>query len=207
MNSTRLPNICFRRLLSLENVDPRYNWVLQVRQLCGQLQEPNLFDNLTSARFKYYKPELLSHYRHFLFSRDLRNVSESSFLLHPSLFTGATLSTPSGYLQWQVPIYVTRIVAQVRLCNRVSIRFTCSSGLYIIDPRVRCSVCNMQKYESLYHLLFECPIYAPTRSQFIVNLSRRGIHVGLSELDIHGAKQVAACVCNILKIRSFIFNE
>lgn len=56
---------------------------------------------------------------------------------------------------------------QLRLANKIIIKFVHKGNQYIVNSELICSVCNKNVLESLFHLYFSCPIYHHLRRQYI----------------------------------------
>lgn len=207
LRENRLPRMCFNRLRQLENVDVKYNWTLQVRQFFSRLGKLHLWNDLSVHTLKRLKPDLLAGYAGYLRTLDTSAASASSFMLFPSLFVNNIHPSPADYLTWNLPIYVVRSVAQIRLCNIRGIVFSSQGNFFKIDPSVNCSLCNLQRRETIFHIFSECPVYRSIRSEFIADLCRGGCQEGLKNVDLRQAKQIAFFVAAMLRIRAFIINE
>lgn len=103
---------------------------------------------------------------------------------------------------------LTRILAQIRMASNKRVKFTCNGSCYHIDTEAVCSVCNMMELESLDHLIFRCPVYDQIRPTAIKGLrDMNGLVAVLNDMNVFYFKIVGYFVVNLLKLRSFIFNE
>lgn len=185
----------------------KYNWALQLKQIFTQIQRPDVWSHLSGCILRRSRSELLSSYADHLRNLDLAAAAASSFLLFPSLIARDSASLPAIYLTWNVPIHVTRIMAQIRLANNRGVTFSSAGNFFFIDSNVQCTLCNLQKRELLSHILSECPIYRPIRSELILGLVSDGSPAGLENVSLQQAKLVAAFITSMLRIRAFIMNE
>lgn len=206
MESHRIPKICFNRLLELQGVDQRYNWFLQVKEYFGHIQSLSLLENLDADSLKRAKPHLLTRYQNFLYHRDTVERSRSAYLVFRDSRFG---STPEAvkYLTWCLPMYMTRIVTQLRLSTNRGMKLTYCGNSHFIDFTVSCSICNLHRDETLHHIFHECPVYRPIRTSFITRLGRDGFVGNFDALTAKELKDVSLFFIGVLKIRSFIINE
>lgn len=207
MDRRRIPRLCFDRLRELSNTDPRWNWTLQVRGWFVEIQALSIWERLDAASLKAHKSELLSRYSAFLHSKDVAGLNASSFLLFSQSLVKNPCTIPSRYLTWSLPIYVVRIMAQLRLAACEIIKFTYKGEAFLISATVTCTICNLHRNETLQHIFTECPIYSPIRTQFISRLNFNGPVDPFSRLTLKEVKLVSAFVVQMLKIRAFIMNE
>lgn len=207
MEANRLPRICFLRLLQLRHNDRRYNWALQLENIFLQISESDIWRNLSAQTLKCSKHRILKKYEELLRCTDISAASSSTFLLFPSLLPNNLDLVPSQYLTWKLPIYITRVISQLRMCNVRGVKLSSAGSSFFIDFSVSCTLCNLQRNETLFHMFLECPVYEPIRTSFLREIGPAGLFARLNMLDVRGAKIIAAFVATILKIRAFIINE
>ena len=101
MDDSRLPRICFNRLVSLQGSEAKYNWATQMGDIFSQLQMFHSWVDIDSQRLNRIRHELLSQYEKILHEQDLSMASNSTFMTFPRLFTTATSQHNSDYLTWR----------------------------------------------------------------------------------------------------------
>lgn len=206
MGDDRLPRLCFNRLRQLQNTDFKYNWSRQVEQFFTLLQKRDLWNGLCGHSLRRSKADLLTSYREYLHFLDVSAASASTFLVFPSLLRKVS-PNPAVYLTWNLPMYIVRLLAQIRLTNIRGVSFSSRGNSFYIDSTVLCSICNLQKRETLFHIFSECPVYRPVRSELISSLFADGSPNELMSADPRRARQIAHFVTAMLRIRAFIINE
>lgn len=207
MNSSRIPRICFNRLLNLENEDSRYNWTLQMKKIFSELGLQDTWAEIQTASFDRERSQIiLERYSTLLYDRDVSCVSRSSYCVFYHSFVSPNLH-PAEYLTWQLPIFMIRIIAQLRLCTARNIKFTLRGNTYTINFQDLCSLCNLGKNESLVHVMSECPIYNCIRTNCMKELGYSELQQALADLTPQKVKKIAYFISSMLKIRSFMLNE
>ncbi|CAB0001564.1 unnamed protein product, partial [Nesidiocoris tenuis] len=115
MSENRLPRICFNRLEELAERpgDPRYNWVLQVRQL---LEDAGCVQHLSTTGAQQNKSEFTRGLESVTRSVDMERALNSSHNQAPRN-TGSLEGLAAAYLEKELPLHTKRVLAQVRLAG------------------------------------------------------------------------------------------
>lgn len=205
MDNARIPKLCYLRLLELsDNCDSRYNWVAQVKSIFDSLNRTDLWNAYSrgTRNLRAIQREILTLYENKLRSDDLNSLMSSECLwLYNSLHNNT-------YLRQGLPMYITKIIAQVRTSNKKILKITSRGVTYLINNEYTCTICNLNKPESSEHIFFECPIYHPYRITFLNEISdANSLAVALSTGNPRLLTKIAFYVLNALKLRSFILNE
>ncbi len=156
------------------------------------------------------KLNIIEAFDYTLYLMDISRCISSSFIpLYKSLHFSMQ---PASFLLLQMPIKYTRLLAQLRLSSSKVLYLNFNSIMYVIDQNLTCTLCNTLQPENLFHLLFDCPVYAEVRVQFPDLLLPRTDNFAklLSLLESHGVKVIKLFwnyIFSILKVRSFLMNE
>nr|CAI5825589.1 unnamed protein product [Callosobruchus analis] len=203
MSPKRLPKICLNRLLALHNSECAYNWVLAIKSVIIDLGHPELWNNLNFTQLKRHKPILLEKLKEKLHQEDLDIALSSSYTV---FYTQLTIThDPTNHLNFKMPIYVSRILSQLRLSNNKYCAFHIKGLKYIFRPTEICTVCNNFDFETVEHILIKCPLYKEVRPNSWTSLN--AIIDILNSLTPGSAKQVCKSFFAILKLRAFLLNE
>nr|CAI5858677.1 unnamed protein product [Callosobruchus analis] len=203
MSPKRLPKICLNRLLALHNSECAYNWVLAIKSDIIDLGHPELWNNLNFTQLKRHKPILLEKLKEKLHQEDLDIALSSSYTV---FYTQLTIThDPTNHLNFKIPIYVSRILSQLRLSNNKYCAFHIKGLKYIFRPTEICTVCNNFDFETVEHILIKCPLYKEVRPNSWISLN--AIIDILNSLTPGTAKQFCKSFFAILKLRAFLLNE
>ena len=205
MNSSRLPKICFQRQISLlkTDCDIRYNWAKQVETLFEKIYCGDELSKLTLQTLKNNKKDWLTKFRDNCFSEDHVSATSSRY----PLFFLAYTQLPQKYLTYNVHISYIRIFAQLRLCNRKLLKLSTRGITYKIDYSELCTICNLNKLQSLEHILFECPPLKLGYEQHNFFTDINALQHQLTNTNIQNMKILFHAITNVLKLRSFVLNE
>lgn len=148
---------------------------------------------------------LLDKYREKLLCGDLDSFAGT---LYSGLSNITYVATNSNYLHLRVPISVTRLLSQIRLCNRVYVKISFNGNYYVINTTELCTICNLNKPETLDHIFFECPIYQGLRVLLPIGMaSIVDVWTFIYTINLKNAKLLYGFVTGVLKLRAFILNE
>lgn len=210
MEDDRLPKICFSRLLTLED-DNKYNWISGIRMLLNKAQigDINLKDSNSLCRILR---EDIAEFRLQLLREDMESLEASQFsLIYPALYAASDDHRPQEYLLWNISYNFKRFLAQLRTIGKYMIKFTFNRSIYKIDQLAICTVCNLLKRETIFHILEECPLYSPLRIHYLGGFgalgnveSLTGALVSLGEKKL---KNLFFYMSEALKLRAFAMNE
>ncbi|CAA9995829.1 unnamed protein product [Nesidiocoris tenuis] len=207
MGNERLPKICFNRLLELETslADPRYNWVLQFRQLLAQAGCEGLLEPQDCARLKQQRELLEGRLERALRLEDVEGAARSSFNRVPRN-GGSREGKCCPYLVAALPLYAKRLLAQTRLAGRHFCRVYLNKLCIKFTADRTCQVCDMPRPDTLEHLIAECAVFRAERRRFLggCTLSEGQLTLAMtaaSPASLIGFLQTA------LRLRAFVVSE
>lgn len=208
MSESRYPKLVFKRLCQLDASFPAntsaYNWVTQLRTLVAEV-EPDFrwdIDAVCGSRSK-----LISSFQDQLFQRDLEGLTDTSYTGLYKHLTPAMV-TPAAYLCFRMPIYVARVISQLRLSHKIVTRFYFEGKAYSFRGDEDCSICNLRELESLEHILFRCPIYASVRPSAVAQVTNLSELAGLLRTVTPSlARVLCGYIVGICKIKEFVTEQ
>lgn len=209
MDESRYPRICYDRLVYLDAnglSSRQYNWVSQVGMLLLDAGCGRSMSDLNAGYLRANKRNLVDAYRRVLLGRDLESLQGSVFsgFFPFFVFDGK----PKAYLNFKCPIYIQRIVAQLRLSNHRRLSFYINGCTYTINCMEVCMVCNRNEPETISHIFFNCPLYNCIRGSFIRGIpGLNGLAHALDTLDYARAKLIAYYIISLLQLRAFVLDE
>lgn len=162
MPESRYPRRCFDRLKRLESLPEKYNWCSQVRHYFDLVGCSDLWENLTYGSLRRCFSDLLNRYREFLCQQDVISFTASHYSPFTRVHSGVLATTK--YLRLQMGINVTRILTQLRLSSKKHLKLSINGGSHFVNCAELCTICNLEKLETLHHIVFECPVYEGMRS-------------------------------------------
>lgn len=209
MDSSRLPKICFSRLLALSKSTSdgdAFNWTSQIKTFFILSNKEDLWPNLNVNSLLANRTEILLSLKDKLRLSDLNRVSTSSY---PYLYHKLVLQDNiQPYLTFLKPIFITRIIAQIRTSSKSTIKFTHKGTTHVITAIDNCSICNLSEAETIFHILARCPIYQEFRTPTLNTLKHPDDLIQLlNTLSVNEAADIAFFIINSLNIRSFILEQ
>lgn len=167
MDDDRYAKKCYNKLLSLSqnpHEKSQYNWVLQIQQLLDPVISPSQFTTFESQDLVNRRQGIVDAHKLILYQQDLDRVnSSSSYSYYANFF--CAINSPALYLQLPMPIYIPRLITQCRISNG---RFKLSSKIsLVLNLKDQCTICNLDEANSLFHILFRCPLNTSSRSTFL----------------------------------------
>lgn len=207
MPDYRLPKLCFKRCMQLQgNSDPKFNWCTQVKSFFQDTDCMHVWNSLDGVKLKTHYTYLLDKYTQKLYCGDTDAFAASAY---SSLSCLPYISNVGdNYLRLRIPISIIRLLAQIRLNSRLTLRFTFGGNYYIVNSSELCSLCNLKRPETLYHLFFECPIYEALRVLLPNGLTTVDeIWQLIYTITPQNAKLLFSFVTGVLKLRAFVLNE
>lgn len=140
----------------------RYNWLECLRdQFLVHIGEERVLDDIGSLQSLELRNSLLTKYREFSRSEDIRRCMAShSLIVYPLLN-----SYKPKFLYLNVALEKKSFISQVRLLNIYNTRIIFKSKLYVIDKNLICYFCNLSELD-IFHFLFDCPNLHETRLKF-----------------------------------------
>ncbi|BES99792.1 Hypothetical protein NTJ_12609 [Nesidiocoris tenuis] len=165
MSENRLPRICFNRLEELAERpgDPRYNWVLQVRQL---LEDAGCVQHLSTTGAQQNKSEFTRGLESVTRSVDMERALNSSHNQAPRN-TGSLEGLAAAYLEKELPLHTKRVLAQVRLAGDRFCRIAWEGLTHKFSRTDPCQVCNLGSQDTLAHLMSECAVFSYQRTRHL----------------------------------------
>lgn len=206
MPDGRLPKLCFERNMQLhQGADPRFNWCTQLRYFFQEIDCLDVWSSIDVMSLKRQYTLLLDKYREKLLCGDLDAFAGT---LYSGLSNIPYVATNSNYLHLSVPISVTRLLSQIRLCNRLYVKISFNGNYYVVNTTELCTLCNLNKPETLDHIFFECPIYQGLRVLLPIGMaSIVDVWTFIYTISLKNAKLLYGFVTGVLKLRAFILNE
>lgn len=218
MPQHRYPRICYNQLLEQDlrpsNVQ-KYNWVSLLKSKLVQLEFTEVWEAQSCEILKAKKLEMYEKYYHVLVNQDWSRLEVSSFggilgdlkLKLNSYELGVFF--PSEYLLNNMAINKLRILAQIRLTGKI-VRIYLNGLKYDWDQTELCTICALNKPETLQHFIVECPVYKPLRDKFLQQLLEDCNHNIVTLLKL-GQREIVNNIFyyveGALKIRAFAQNE
>lgn len=215
MPDQRIPKLCFLQLVRLakkNNVNAKYNWVLQLKEVLSLTEAPNsLWDNLTTDFWQKHINVIIRSYSAYLKNLDLE---KSQSMCSCQLYIPRSINSGIANYLLTCPLYTARIIAQIRLANNHMFRLSSKRTHTVIQPTQLCTICNLNEPENLEHMILRCPIYGPYREYYLGQLidSTEGVDevTTLSKLFINSSvenyKNIYLFVTRALKLRAFCLN-
>ncbi|CAB0008093.1 unnamed protein product [Nesidiocoris tenuis] len=194
-------------LLELETslADPRYNWVLQFRQLLAQAGCEGLLEPQDCARLKQQRELFEGRLERALRLEDVEGAARSSFNRVPRN-GGSREGKCCPYLVAALPLYAKRLLAQTRLAGRHFCRIYLNKLCIKFTADRTCQVCDMPRPDTLEHLIAECAVFRAERRRFLggCTLSEGQLTLAMtaaSPASLIGFLQTA------LRLRAFVVSE
>lgn len=145
---------------------------------------------------------------------DSRRIQESGYNVMYKALLVAENTEAQSYLKLDLPLHTIRAISQIRTCAQKLVRITIHKDIHVLETKLRCTLCNLAKDESLEHFMLECPVYNGLRNRYIKkyldneNLNQQSqikqiLSISSKEklLDIYNYLEIS------LKIRNNIINE
>jgi hypothetical protein len=166
MPNSRLPKLCYLKLLkhSAESSLRKSNWVSQLKYILASVGYPFLL-SADPVVIRSYIPFCVERMIDVSFQSDEEAIRKSSHFPHYKFFKDSYL--PVKYFYNSIPIQAIRIIAQLRMSYSNVFLY---GKLTQLTSKERCNACNSNDKQDLYHVIFDCSIFAEFRSLYLVNL-------------------------------------
>jgi hypothetical protein len=161
MGSQRIANMCYRALPQVAHLDAsRFNWSLNLKALLNNTGYGNLWTTFCSSEITLCKQSILRNLRSHLRQADIDKAT--SLINYQFLSTISESQLLSTHLS--LGIHKARILAQLRL-NQT--HFYWKGNVHELMYESRCTYCNLEAPEDLYHFLIECGIHQAYQHRFL----------------------------------------
>lgn len=207
MEESRLPRICLLRLIRLHlanDCDPRFNWVTQFDSLLCKIDLSYLWHDTNPDTWSQLQEHAFAKFALYLKNEDLVKYHISNSQTCKIVRT--LYDTQPLYLTQRNPHSITKIFIQFRLASCHNIRFAYKNTIYNLQPQSNCSICNMQRPETLEHFIFECPLYGELRRHYL-NQSTTNLCTLAYRTDQTSVTALHNFMIQSLRMRAFILNE
>ena len=183
---------------------------MQIKSYFIKLNRIDLWEEQDPEEIKANINNLIENLSQLYCAQDKLRITDSSYtpLYHQLDLNQCFL------LNSLTPLYKLRLLHQCRTVNNRVMSFYANGNSYKIDPGTICSICNLFKHESLYHIFCECPVYNSLRTHYINK------YTSTTDINANNFVNIILNICNndqlndifhftigILKLRSFIVNE
>lgn len=170
MEDNRYAKNCFLHLFAESNntnVDTRYNWVAQMREIFTCFDAPHLFCAVEYDSFVNNLWSMINGMKKILRDKDIEKLSVST---QHSYYCNIIPSenNPAAYLTFNIEHRKLKLLSQARLCQN-SILHEKFRHTFMNE---KCSVCNFCDNESLKHVLLECKPLSGNVNLFIKQIGR-----------------------------------
>lgn len=215
MEDTRLPKIFLINLM--EDADKKYetkkkfNWFKKLRDRIIKIDPSKCVYNSEKGRMELkIKSEsdirnCLTKMRTLQFIEDRERAVKSRYC--PIYKYIKVMKKPNAelYLNWKIPLKLTRLLAQLRMAGRIEWQLNIKLGyVYKFSDKEKCLMCNMDRNENLKHVLMDCPAYKECCSEIIRKYTLTEL---LNVYTVEGLKKLFNFVNNLVRIRAFCLCE
>jgi len=175
---TSLNLVCYSQIKTLNGTDYNYNWHKQVEKLFKMYQMENEFLLLSKEYLKQERRNLIAKFAQNSINNDVKQMMSNPNLLQLAIFK--THVTKSKQYTLNIPWHVTKLIQNVRLGLPrifVNAKTTNLNGIWEIwetneEKTKYCELCNENKVESLFHIMFECYQYISLTLKYLQNFYR-----------------------------------
>ena len=211
METRRYPKICLLRLISLHqnnNLSSELNWVSQLNKFLELINMNHLWNSTNVVDWTSNREVALERFqRHLKFTDTLRASNSNSMNCR---ILRSLDDAPAPYLNHRNLFYMAKTIAQLRLSSKYVTRFTFNGHIYKLELDQLCTLCNLQENETLFHFIFECPIYSALRNHYLGNLLYNfsfNKYCILNCTDPQSIRSLYYYIKSCLRLRSFLLND
>ena len=123
-----------------------------------------MWDNLNLMDLLAHKQSLIEEYQAYRLKLDYESCKiSSSLIIYPEITLQSELQ---HYLNLKLPLRITRIIAQIRLLNKINTRIIADDIVYKHDNNSFCHTCG--ENDTLIHKILNCKIFSKKRSDLIL---------------------------------------
>lgn len=213
LQESRLTKLCYARLTKLDSAISNrkdFNWLSQVKDLVQKYNEGENSINLENIERNI--ESLTTSCEEILHKEDLDRLSASAFNFYYKKLKTQTRQVEK-YLTYKVPIDRPRILCHLRTAGDTICIYT-QGAKHKWKTNEMCTLCNLEKNESVEHVLLECPHYTELRKNFLARINL-ATDIEITEkliilLDINSPEklnQTYFFIKSVLKRRKFLRNE
>lgn len=197
MPRSRLPRICFDRLVYLDSLpynNPKYNWFSQINNIIKSIGNRETQQSNPTYIIKY-KAEIIEQYQNKMLNEDLRRVSNSSYsLIYKKIYN------ENSYITENLNINIKRLCGQIRVHKVGNLQLYWRSNKYLLTEENQCQLCNRNAIETPQHFFLECPTYAPFRLKYITKSDLCDVLSPRSDSEVTNLYKYT---CQALTLRNF----
>jgi hypothetical protein len=204
MGDTRIAKICYLELLKIADVDnKRYNWTSNLKDLLNQTGYHHLWPCRRSADLLCAKQPLLEVLRTILLQKDVDKATDKKHLSYTAGLTSGCRITDLLALG----IKRARVFSQMRLNPN---RFYWNNLLDELQHEDKCTFCNLDSPEDLFHFFVECRIHKSSQLRFLnplqkLSISRENLLAALISLSLPEAKDLSTyCITSLNRRKLFL---
>ena len=99
---------------------------------------------------------------------------------------------------------IVKLFTQIRLANNYRHNLMVAGEWINFSTHTICSICNLQKIETIEHFIMQCPIYSEIRNKYLNNNSYNSLADILKTENKQVIKNLYYFVIKAIKIRSFL---
>ena len=177
MDDRRYPKICFNELKRMDETyrndglaPERYNWATQIRTYLEFLGHGHLWTEENVVILAKCK-DLVSLASDISYYSDVQRAENSTY---SDLYKKFEVDrSPCLYLQQGLSLEKCKVISQLRLTGNSFFRIISRGEKHQFYPKNKCSICNMQHNDDLFHLLCECVIFSSLRESLLSNFYNR----------------------------------
>lgn len=200
----RLPHRALKRLIKVHDSGPvaKYNWVSQILvdlKSKGIECEGHSFLSIDDDTIH----SILTRLEKWSWDSDWDRILLS--VNYPQYKHINSITCRYDLCGTAIPFYLRRFYLQLRTSFDTVMRMYFGGITYVIDAGKKCSICNLNEYETLSHILFTCPIYKEFRNR-LVGLDAEVTQL-LKSTDREVIKAVHRYIYQCMRLRAFVMGE
>lgn len=207
MPESRYPRRAYEQLVQLdsrnENLPAAYNWCAQLRTRLEDIGFGFVWASQHPDTVRTQSEAILETLYEITSGEDIRRVEESTYNTEYKHLR-SSLPDPEEYLMFRLPVGFMRVMAQLRLRGLQGYTYSMNGNSTKIMENERCLVCNLDKDETVQHVLCECPVYAAYRSFYLCDRSYSECLCVKSPDEL---RSVVYFLQSSLRLRAFCLNE
>lgn len=216
MEDSRLPKICFNRILALSNnenipVDIKFNWIDSLKIILAPLGCDYIWKNLNTNTLANWVPDCLERYSMYLRQIDEGNYTDSSSCIF--YFDSLRFDDCRFKATIENCIFLFRPLIQLRLANIYRTSLFVESTCHKFDYNNFCFLCNENNEDSIVHFLFFCPALSDLRNKYCRFCTSDYSELNIAAIALLDSDKKAdlfdlyAYVTKALRLRSLYWNN
>jgi hypothetical protein len=163
MDDSRIAKMCFKTLTSYAGQESRYNWSLHLKALLEKTGFEHLWNRAAAPDFIFNKQLMLDNLKLKLKQADMDRAANSEHLNYIANLRDEELIASHLHMGF----CKTRILAQLRL-NQT--QFFWKDATHELQHESKCSFCNMDEAEDLFHFLINYKVHRESQTRFLTPL-------------------------------------